>query len=49
MEKVKQMYKESDVVIDCFRPSVLEKLGLGPETAFNMNPKIIFCRISGFG
>jgi len=49
VEKVKQMYKENDVVIDCFRPNVLEKLDLGPETAFKMNPRIIFCRISGFG
>ena len=49
VEKVKHMFKNIDVVIDCFRPGVLEKLGLGPENAWKINPLIVFCRITGFG
>ena len=49
VEKVKHMFKNIDVVIDCFRPGVLEKLGLGPENAWEINPLIVFCRITGFG
>ncbi|KAJ3342679.1 hypothetical protein HDU91_000508 [Kappamyces sp. JEL0680] len=40
---------KSDVVIDTFRPGVLERLGLGPETVLAKNPRIVFARLTGFG
>ena len=40
---------EADVVIDNFRPGVIEAMGLGYETLAARNPRIIGCSISGFG
>ena len=38
-----------DVVLDGFRPGVLEKLGLGFETLRDANPAIVYCAITGYG
>ncbi|RPB19895.1 CoA-transferase family III [Terfezia boudieri ATCC MYA-4762] len=37
-----------DILIDPFRPGVLEKLGLGPEVCLQLNPRLIYARITGF-
>ncbi len=39
----------ADVVIQNFRPGVMEKRGLGYEDIKKLNPKIVYCSISGFG
>jgi crotonobetainyl-CoA:carnitine CoA-transferase CaiB-like acyl-CoA transferase len=39
----------SDVVIHNFRPGVMERLGLGHADIASVNPKIVSCRITGFG
>ena len=39
----------ADVVIENFRPGTLEKRGLGYEAIRALNPKVIYCSISGFG
>jgi alpha-methylacyl-CoA racemase len=41
--------KISDVVIDPYRPGVLEKLGLGPDFLFKVNKKAVLLRVSGYG
>jgi crotonobetainyl-CoA:carnitine CoA-transferase CaiB-like acyl-CoA transferase len=46
---VKKLVAEADVVIDNFRVDALEKLGLGYETLSAINPRLIYCSISGFG
>jgi CoA:oxalate CoA-transferase len=46
---VKQLTKISDVVIENFRPGVMERLGLGYETLSSINPKLVYTSISGFG
>ncbi|KAJ3099088.1 hypothetical protein HDU97_003467 [Phlyctochytrium planicorne] len=48
-EVVKKIMEKVDVVIDPFRPGVLEKMGLGPDTILKINPKCIFARLTGFG
>ncbi len=44
-----RLVEKSDVVLENFRPGVMERLGLGYEVLSARNPAIIFCAISGFG
>ena len=44
-----RLVERSDVVLENFRPKVMERLGLGYEALAARNPKIIYCAISGFG
>ncbi|MBU8908903.1 CaiB/BaiF CoA transferase family protein [Desertibacillus haloalkaliphilus] len=44
-----QLMEESDVVLESFRPGVMERLGLGYEKAKHANPNIIYCSITGYG
>ena len=44
-----RMVEGADVVVESFRPGVLERLGLGYEALQARNPKIILCSISGYG
>ena len=45
---VKQLAAAADVLIDPFRPGVLERLGLGPDVLHAANPRLIYARLSGF-
>ena len=38
-----------DVLVENFRPDVMEKLGLGPESLCERFPRLVYCGISGFG
>ena len=44
-----RLVEQSDVVLENFRPKVMERLGLGHEVLSARNPRIISCAISGFG
>ncbi|RIL05200.1 MAG: carnitine dehydratase [Proteobacteria bacterium] len=43
------LVKGSDVVVESFRPGVIDRLGIGFEAARAVNPKIIYCSTSGYG
>jgi crotonobetainyl-CoA:carnitine CoA-transferase CaiB-like acyl-CoA transferase len=43
------MARESDIVLENYRPGVMEKLGLGYEDLKKLNPAIIYGAVSGFG
>jgi len=43
------LVKQADVVLESYRPGVLERLGLGYESLKEINPRIIYCAISGYG
>lgn len=45
---LKSLVKTTDIVIDPFRPGVLEKLGLGPDVLHSINPRIIVARVTGY-
>ena len=48
-EVLKKLLAEADILIENFRPGVLEKLGLGWEVLHELNPKLVMLRLSGFG
>ena len=49
IEIIKELVKDADVLVENFRTGTMEKLGLGYETLKEINPKLVFCSISGFG
>ena len=46
---IKKLIKKTDVLIHNFRPGVMDKLGLGYTTAKEINSRIIYAKISGYG
>jgi crotonobetainyl-CoA:carnitine CoA-transferase CaiB-like acyl-CoA transferase len=46
---VQDLADQCDVLIENYRPGVMERLGLGYETLAARNPRLIYCAISGFG
>jgi len=46
---VKQLVAQADVVMENFRPGVMDKLGIGYAALSQINPRLIYCAISGFG
>jgi len=48
-ELLKKLIKESDVIIENFRPTTMTKLGLDYEELKRINPMIVYCSICGFG
>ena len=49
VELVRRLVAEADVVVENFRPGVLDKLGLGWEALSTINPGLVMVRLSGFG
>jgi len=48
-EVFKKLVARADVMIENFRPGVLDRLGLGTATLRDINPRLIACSITGFG
>ena len=49
VEIAKKLAADADVLVQNFRPGVLERLGLGYEAVKAINPAMVYCTISGFG
>jgi len=49
LEVVKRLLSDADVVTENYRKGTLEKLGLGYEVLEKLNPRLIYCAISGYG
>lgn len=43
------LIEEADVLIEQFRPGVMERLGLGYDALSRINPRLIYCSITGYG
>jgi formyl-CoA transferase/CoA:oxalate CoA-transferase len=48
-ELVRQLVKQCDVLVENFRPGVMERHGLGWETLRKLNPRLVYCSITAFG
>lgn len=46
---VLDLIADADLVIEGFRPGVMERLGLGPDQCSNRNPRVVFGRMTGWG
>ncbi len=49
VQLAKDLAAASDIVIENFRPGVMDRLGLGYDALNAINPRLIYCAISGFG
>lgn len=48
-EKIIELVREYDIVVEQFRPGVMDRLGIGYDTLKAINPKLIYCAITGYG
>jgi CoA:oxalate CoA-transferase len=48
-EIFRKLVRTADVLVENFRPGVMERLGLGYEVLAEINPRLVYCAISGFG
>ena len=46
VECLRVLIKDCDVIIDAYKPGVMEKVGLGPDDCFKINEKIVYTRIT---
>lgn len=46
---LQELIKKADIVVENYRPKIMDKLGLDYESVKNINPEIIYCSISGYG
>ena len=46
---LKRMIQEADVLVEPYRPGVMESLGLGPDDALELNPGLVYARLTGWG
>ncbi len=48
-ERLKPLLESADVVVEQFRPGVMDRLGLGYDALAKINPRLIYCAITGYG
>src|SRR5690606_34972392 len=48
-EAVLRLVRRSDLLVEGFRPGVMERLGLGPDACLAANPRLVYGRITGWG
>ncbi|MDF3029495.1 MAG: putative Alpha-methylacyl-CoA racemase [Moraxellaceae bacterium] len=49
VELIKKLVADYDIVVEQFRPGVMDRLGVGYEALKAVNPKLIYCSITGYG
>jgi alpha-methylacyl-CoA racemase len=49
VDAVLRMVEQADVLIEGFRPGVMERLGLGPDMCLQANPRLVYGRMTGWG
>lgn len=46
---LKQLVAEADVFVEGFRPGVTERMGIGPDVLLDVNPRLVYARMTGWG
>ena len=46
---LRRLSREVDVVVESFRPGVMDRLGVGFDSLYEENPALIYCAITGYG
>src|SRR5437660_5678395 len=49
LDILRSLARKSDVVVENFRPGTMERLGVGFKALSRLNPRLVYCSISGFG
>ena len=49
VDTVLRLIEKADVLLEPFRPGVMERLGLGPQIACGRNPRLVYARLTGLG
>jgi len=49
IDRLRPLIERADVLIEQFRPGVMDRLGLGYEQVHALNPRIVYCSITGWG
>jgi crotonobetainyl-CoA:carnitine CoA-transferase CaiB-like acyl-CoA transferase len=49
LEKIRHLIAKADVLIENFRPGVMDKLGLGYEAVLDINPRLVYATVTGYG
>ena len=49
VEVIRRLVKDYDIVVEQFRPGVMDKLGVGYEALREINPGLIYCSVTGYG
>lgn len=49
LERARAEIRAADILIEGFRPGVMERLGLGPDAALLANPRLVYGRMTGYG
>jgi len=49
VETALRLIEQADILIEGYRPGVMERLGVGPDVCFRRNPKLVYGRMTGWG
>ncbi|MBM3356488.1 MAG: CoA transferase [Betaproteobacteria bacterium] len=49
VDRLKPLIESADVVVEQFRPGVMDRMGLGYEALKDVNPRLVYCAITGYG
>ncbi|MGZ8210203.1 MAG: CaiB/BaiF CoA transferase family protein [Burkholderiales bacterium] len=49
VERLAPLIRSADVLVEQFRPGVMDRLGLGYDAVRSLNPRIVYCAITGYG